>query len=201
MNTTTKSMKIIAATALALCANLSFAQAATSTSSPAKKEIIAKLLSLQAQSYEQLARGVLQQPLGNLMQGAGAALQQVPAEKREATAKAIEADIKKFVEDNAPMIRDKAVKLAPSTVGAVLDERFTEDELKQLLNWLESPVNKKFGQASGEMQKALMDKLMADTAPTLETRFKALQQSVGKQLGIPPAASAPASAAKPVIKK
>ncbi len=194
-------MKIIAATALALCANLSFAQAATSTSSPAKKEIIAKLLSLQAQSYEQLARGVLQQPLGNLMQGAGAALQQVPAEKREATAKAIEADIKKFVEDNAPMIRDKAVKLAPSTVGAVLDERFTEDELKQLLNWLESPVNKKFGQASGEMQKALMDKLMADTAPTLETRFKALQQSVGKQLGIPPAASAPASAAKPVIKK
>lgn len=196
-----KPMKFLAAAALVLCANLSFAQAAASTASPAKKEMIAKLLALQSQSYDQLARSLMQQPLGNLMQGAGAALQQVPAEKREATAKAIEADIKKFVDDNAPMIKDKAIKIAPGTVGTLLDERFSEDELKQLLAWLESPVYKKFGQVNGELQKALGDKLLADTAPTLEARFKVLQQSVGKHLGIaPPAASSSAPAAKPAKK-
>ncbi len=196
----TKPMKFLATAALVLCANLSFAQAAASTASPAKKEMIAKLLALQSQSYDQLARSLMQQPLGNLMQGAGAALQQVPAEKREATAKAIEADIKKFVDDNAPMIRDKAIKIAPSTVGTLLDERFSEDELKQLLAWLESPINKKFGQVSGELQEALGEKLLAETAPTLETRFKTLQQSVGKHLGIAPPAASSAPAAKPTKK-
>ncbi|RQO63573.1 hypothetical protein DBR47_03335 [Paucibacter sp. KBW04] len=196
----TKPMKFLAAAALVLCANLSFAQTAASTATPAKKEMIAKLLALQSQSYDQLARSLMQQPLGNLMQGAGAALQQVPAEKREATAKAIEADIKKFVDDNAPMIKDKAIKIAPGTVGTLLDERFSEEELKQLLAWLESPVYKKFGQINGELQKALGDKLLAETAPTLETRFKALQQSVGKHLGIAPPAASSAPAAKPAKK-
>ncbi|MDC8786943.1 DUF2059 domain-containing protein [Roseateles koreensis] len=197
----TKSTKIIVAISLALCASASFAQAANSTSSAAKKELITKLLNMQKPSYDMLARNLMQQPIGNLMQGASAAMQQVPPEKREATAKAIEADVKKFVDDNTPLIRDKAAKLAPSTVGAVLDERFSEDELKQLLAWLESPVNKKFGELNVEMQKSLADKLLADLGPTLETRFKTLQQAIGKQLGVSPAAAgASGSTAKPAKK-
>ncbi|MCZ8072606.1 MAG: DUF2059 domain-containing protein [Paucibacter sp.] len=196
-----KAMKAIqavaAAATLLVGASLSHAQSApAAASSPAKKELIAKLLQVQQPGIENLSRAVLQGPLGNLMQGASAALQQLPPEKREATAKAIEAEVKKFAEENGPMLRDRAIKLAPSTVGAMLDERFTEDELKQLLAWLESPVNKKFSQMGGEMQKALTEKLMADTGNTLDTRFKALQQSVAKQLGIPAKpASAPATPA------
>lgn len=192
-----KSMKLLAVTALVLAATASQAQvtapAAPLPSSPAKKELIAKLGVIQQPGVEALSRNILQQPLAQLMQGAGAALQQVPADKREATAKAMEAEIKKFVDENTPMMRDRALKLAPSTVGVMLDERFTEDELRQLLNWLESPVSKKFSQVNNELQKALADKLLAEAGPTLDTRFKALQATLAKILGITPAPAASAT--------
>ena len=197
-----KSLKMLAVAALLCSANLSFAQAAApasaavQASSPAKKELIAKLLVLQQPGIEMLTRNILQQPLAGLMQSAGGAMQQVPADKREAVGKAIEADLKKFFDDNAPMMKERALKLSPTTIGVVLDERFTEDELKQVLAWLESPVSKKFGQVNGELQKVLTEKLMADVGGTLDTRFKTLQQSVAKQLGVTaPKAAAPAPTA------
>lgn len=204
-----KSMKVLAAAAFVVAANVSLAQAtapapaAPLPSSPAKKELIAKLGVIQQPGVEALSRNILQQPLAQLMQGAGQALQQVPADKREATAKAMEAEIKKFVDENTPMMRDRALKLAPSTIGVMLDERFTEDELRQLLNWLESPVSKKFSQVNNELQKALADKLLAEAGPTLDTRFKALQASLAKILGITPApaAATPPAASKPAPAK
>ncbi|MFN5046655.1 DUF2059 domain-containing protein [Roseateles sp.] len=172
------------------------ASAPAASSSPAKKELIARVLQLQQPGLESMSRAMLQQPLGQLMQGAGQALQQVPAEKREATAKAIEGEVKKFVDETAPLMRDRAIKLAPSTIGAILEERFSEDELRQLAAWLDSPVNKKYGQLGQEMQRALAEKLVADTRGTVEARLKTLEQSVMKQLGIAPkpGASAPAPA-------
>jgi hypothetical protein len=197
-----KSMKMLAVAALLCSASLSFAQGATpastpaQTSSPAKKELIAKLLLLQQPGIEMLTRNILQQPLAGLMQSAGGALQQVPADKREAVGKAIEADLRKFFDDNAPMMKERAIKLSPTTIGVVLDERFSEDELKQVLAWLESPVSKKFGQVNGELQKVLTEKLMADVGGTLDTRFKTLQQGIAKQLGVTvPKAATPAPAA------
>ncbi|MDT8998067.1 DUF2059 domain-containing protein [Paucibacter sp. APW11] len=194
-----KSVKLFVAAAALVCAGQVLAQ--SSTTSPAKKELITKLLTMQQAGIETLARTVLQAPVGQLMQGASSAVRQMPAEKREAAAKAIEADVKKFVDDNGPFIRDRAVKLAPSTVGAILDERFSEDELRQLLAWLESPTSKKFNQVSNDMQKALTDKLLAEIGPTLDTRFSTLQQSVAKTLGVsvPPAGAA--SGAKPAAAK
>jgi uncharacterized protein len=189
------SLKKIAALALLACAGqVALAQAsAPVASSPAKKELVAKVLLLQQAGLEALGRNLLQQPIANLMQGASQALQQVPADKREAMAKAIEADIKKFVDETSPMMRDRAIKLAPGTVGALMEERLTEDELKQLVAWLESPVNKKYAQLGSEMQKALAEKLVAETRPTIEPRLKALEQSVVKQLGITPKPAAPAA--------
>lgn len=204
MNLKHKSLKVLAAAALLVASQFSLAQSASAPaqpSSPAKKELIAKLMVIQQPGVEVLSRSLLQQPLGPLMQQAGAALQQVPADKREATAKSMDAEIKKFVDDNAPMMKERALKLAPSTVGVLLDERFTEDELRQLLAWLESPVSKKFNQIGGELQKSLADKLMAEAGPTLDTRFKTLQQSLAKQLGLTPAPAPAAKPAAPATKK
>ncbi|MBY0367276.1 MAG: DUF2059 domain-containing protein [Roseateles sp.] len=181
---------------LALAVSLSLAAgAALAEPSPSKKALIDKLVKLQQPAAEMLARTVVQQPLGQLMQAAGQALQQVPAEKREATAKAMDADVKKFVEDNVAYVRDKAAKMAPTTTAAFLDERFDEDELKQILAWFESPVSKKFGQLQAELNKALLDKVVAEAGPTLQDRFKGLHASLAKQLGVPAPASAPKPAA------
>ena len=190
---------------LVLCAcNLAQAQA---TTSPAKKELVQKLLTLQQPGIEGAARNIVERPAAVMLQQAGQVLQtQVPADKREAVGKSIEADAKKYVEETYPAVRDRAVKLAPTTLGATLEEKFTEEELKQLIAWFESPVNKKFQQISGEMQSNFMQKLVAEARPLLEPKLQALEQKVRASLGVPAAAApadgtaAPRAAAKPPAK-
>jgi hypothetical protein len=189
------SRKLGLALALALAAGSALAQPSAS-----KKALIDKIVALQQQGLaDGLAANLVQGPLPQLMQAGRAALQQVPAEKREATAKAMDAELKKFVEENVPYLKDKIVKAVPNTASALLDERFNEDELKQILAWAESPVSQKFGMASMELQKAIAQKVMTEAGPTLEGRLKTLQGNLAKQLGLqPPAAPAkpPASAPK-----
>lgn len=184
---------MIAAAALLAGSQAALAQAAApaASSSPAKKELVAKLVQLHQPLFDGMGRGLLQAPVGNLMQAAAQALQQLPPDKREATAKAIEADIKKFVDETAPVISARATKVGPDTAAKLFDERFSEDELRQLLTWLESPVNKKYAQFGSELQKQVTEKVVTDNRSMIEQRLRTLEQSVRKHLGIqPPAAPA-----------
>ena len=196
------SKHLLGALLLSLCA-LAQAQA-PAASSPAKKELVQKLLALQQPGIENAARSLGERPGAGMMQEAGRVLQtQFPADKREAIGKTIEADAKRYVDEAFPPVRERALKLAPTTLGAVLDEKFTEDELKQLIAWFESPVNKKFQQASGEMQSAFMQKLVAEARPLIEPKLQTLEQKVRAALGAPAAAAptaAPPAAAKPPAK-
>jgi len=174
---------------------------AQAQTTPTKKELVAKVLLLQQPAIEQLAQGLALRPAEQMLQQAGMALQsQVPADKREAIANEIQADVKKYADETVPLVRERAVKLAPSTVGVLLEEKFSEDELKQLIAIMESPVNRKFQQLGGEMQKALMEKLVTETQGTVQPKVKALEQSVGKRLGLPAPAAAASKAAKPSAK-
>lgn len=121
----------------------------------------------------------------------------MPAEKREAVAKEIQGDFKKYTDEAVPIVRERAVKLAPSTIGAVLEEKFTEDELKQILATLESPVNRKFQALGGEMQRSLGEKLVADTRPVIEPKLQTLERSIARRLGIEPPAAAGSAAPPP----
>jgi hypothetical protein len=189
-------MKRWIALALLACATLAHAQ-----SSPAKKELVAKLLQLQQPGIENLGRAIVERPAMQLMQAAGNALRtQVPPEKREAAAKSIEADVRQFVDESTPVMRERAVKLAQTTVGPLFEEKFNEDELKQLVAWMESPVNKKYQQLGAEMENGLTQKLLGEAGPLLDPKLQALQQKVratlGTSAGAAPAAKPAASAAK-----
>ncbi len=183
------------ACALLVCGTLSFAQAAGTAGGPSKKELIARLVQAHQSSSEGLARGLLQQPITALMNGVTQALQQVPADKREAALKAIDADIRKFMDETVPLLRDRSLKIAPEVLGKIFDERFNEEELSQLLAWLESPLSKKYAQLGGEIQKTMMERVVADSRGLIEPRLRALEQSAMKHLGLPPkpATQAPAS--------
>lgn len=170
------------------------AKPATAPSSAAKKALVAKVLQLQQPGIEGLAKQFAEQPAMQMMQQVGPALQRVPAERREAVAKEIQADARKYAEEATPIVRERAVRLAPSTIGTLLEERFTEDELKQIVVLLESPLNRKFQAMGPEMQRALGEKLVAETRGTIEPKVKALEQTIIKRLE--PAAGG-ASAAKP----
>ncbi|MFN0184378.1 MAG: hypothetical protein ACKVQR_11235 [Aquabacterium sp.] len=191
----------MAATVLAsLLPLVAAAQATTpAASSPAKKELVQKILQLQQPGIEQMARVMAEQTVAPLVQQAQVELQRQPAEKRDAIGKEMQADLKKYGDEVIPVLRDRAVKLAPSTVGAILEERFTEDELKQVVALLESPVNRKFQSVGGELQRALSEKLVAESRPLLEPKLRTLRDTMAKRLGItpPPASPTGAAPAKP----
>jgi len=173
------------------------AASAAAPSSPAKKALVARILKLQQPGIENMARQIAERPAAEMMQQAGQALQQVPADKREAIAKDIQADARKYAEEAGAIAKTTAVKLAPSTIGAVLEANFSEAELKQLvaiLESLDSPVNRKLQSLAQEMQKSLGEKLIAETRSSIEPKVKALNDGIARRLQ---AAATPASGAKP----
>ncbi|MBL8331529.1 MAG: hypothetical protein JNM08_00420 [Rubrivivax sp.] len=159
-------------------------------SSPAKKELVARVLKIQQPGIELLARQLVEQPVGQMLQQLGPAMQRVAPERRQALAADIQADARKYADEMNPIVRDKALKLAPTVIGPMLEDRFSEDELKQLIALLESPVNKKFQSMGLDMQRALGEKLIAEIKPQVEPKLKALGQTVSGRMQ---PASAPAS--------
>jgi uncharacterized protein len=180
---------------------LAFAFAAATTaqaqgpSTPAKKELVARILKVQQPAIEAMARGLVEQPAADLMNSASEALpQRVPKDKQEAVAREIQEDVQKYLDETVPLVRERALKLAPTTVGSVLEERFTEDELKQIVSILESPVYAKFQHMGEDMQKALVEKVIAETRASVEPKVRALEQTMAKRLGVSSPAAAPAPA-------
>ena len=160
-----------------------------------KKELVARVLQLQQPGIEVMARSMAEQPAMQLMQQAGQALQRLPAERREAVAADIQADLRKYAEEAIPIVRDRALKAAPLTIGPMLEERLTDDELREVIAMLESPTIRKFQGMAGDLQRALQEKVVAESKAEIEPKVRAMQQTVAKRLGItpPPAGGAPAS--------
>ena len=183
--------------ALALAGALPL-HAQTANASASKKDSIARILKLQRPGIEAMAHGLVEQPALELLNSAGDALpSRVPKDKQESVAKDIQADARKYVEEASPVVRDRAVQLAPSTIGAMLEEKFTEDELKQIVAIIESPVYGKFQAMGDDMQKSLIEKVVADTRPTIEPKVRALEASIAKRLGVTPGGAGSPSARPP----
>ena len=104
---------------------------AAAAPSAAKKELITRLLKLQRPGIEAMSRDMAQEPALLMLERAAAVVQsRVPQDKQEATIKGLQADAKKYLDTTIPMVRDRALALAPDTVGPVLDQ-------KLLIQWRE----------------------------------------------------------------
>lgn len=193
-------MKHWIAAALLLGATLAHAQ------TNAKKELVQQLLALQKAGLEDMARMIVERPALQTLQAARNALDtQPPSPKRDAAGRTVETEVKKFIDDAVPILRERALKIAPETYGASLEEKFTEAELKQLVAWYGSDVNKKYQQIVPELQNAFAQKLVAEAGPLLDGKLTALQQRVRTALGAPVGSPSPApresgTAAKPAAK-
>ena len=183
----------------ALVAFAVFAAAGTATaqtppaapSSPAKKELVQRLMRLQQSDVEGFARTVVERPAAQMMREAGMALQQqgAPQDKRDAAARAIDAEVKKYVDEAYPIVRDRALKLAPSTIGAVFEAKMTEEELRQLVAWLESPTAKKYQSLAVDLRNNFSQKLVAEMPAILDPKLMALDGKIRTILGLPPASA------------
>ena len=166
-----------------------------------KKELVQKLLLLQRPSIEAMARQLAEQPAQQIADSARRVLQtRVPADRREATARAADAELKKYLDEAVPLVREKALAQAEASLGPLLEEKFTEDELRQLVAWIDSPLNRKYLQLAPEMQNVLAQKVVADSRAQIEPSVRALDANLAKLLGIQPAPAPAAGASAPARK-
>lgn len=193
--------QLVSALLLSGAASMALAQGAPTASPPAvpaaKKELVQKILQLQQPAFENIARGLAEQSIGPVAQQASAVLQnRVAPDQREAVAKEIQAEFTKYGNEVVPLLRDRAGKLAPETIGTMLADKLSEEELKQVVAMIESPIYRKYQQMGPEMQRSLTEKLVADTRGTVEPKLKALQVTVGQKLGLQAPAPGGSAAAK-----
>jgi uncharacterized protein len=202
--TTMKFTKLALATAL----TGSLLAMPLSAAAQSKKELVQKLMLNQQPLIDNAAQNMAEQPARQLVGGAKQVLSQaVPPEKREAAAKQVDAEIKKYLDGAVPLFKASANKLSASSVAPALEEKFSEDELKQLIAILESPVLKKYQTALPEMiGSSFLEKVVADVRPQLDPKLQAVQNNLrsildtasgGKLSGQAPA---PAKATKPAPK-
>ncbi|MEF9995311.1 MAG: DUF2059 domain-containing protein [Burkholderiaceae bacterium] len=182
MNRSVPVLRALTAATLALAmSGAAWAQASAAATPKTKAELVAKVLQLW--HAEDIAVGMVQQPAIEAVGQARVALHnRVSNEKRDAALKDITLEAKKFVDEVSPTVRAAAAKAAPETAGKLLAERFTEDELRQLIVLMESPVRKKFDDINPELRRSLGEKVAAETRPTVDPKIAQMSQAIGERL-------------------
>ena len=172
---------------MALCGNAHAASAPSTPPAPAaaipasKQVLIDKVLTLW--HMDSIGQSMLQAPVTDAVGQARAMLQgRASAEKRDAAMTDIVEEAKKFMADATPAVRASAQKLIPTKVAPLLAERFTEDELKQMIAILESPVKQKFESLLPELQKSLGEAVATDSGPVINPKLQDLKQRIGMRL-------------------
>jgi uncharacterized protein len=169
-------------TLIALCFVAATGSAAAQTTATMNKQQLVDRV-LQLWHLETFGESMLQEPVAEAVQQARAMLQgRAAADKRDAAMNDITTDAKKFLDDASPLVRTSTQKLAPTTVGPLLASRFNEEELRQIIAILESPVKSKFEAMLPEMHKALGEKVASDTRPVIDPKLQDLKQRIGMRL-------------------
>ncbi|MEC5163108.1 uncharacterized protein ACFDR9_004240 [Janthinobacterium sp. CG_23.3] len=166
----------------ALCGAAAAAPAPAPAAVPAAKQELVRQV-LQLWHIDTIGQSMLQVPVGDAVQQARAMLQgRAAPDKRDAAMSEVVGEAKKFMDEAAPVVRASAQKLIPSTVAPLLAERFSEDELRQMVAILESPVKRKFEAMLPEMQKLLGEGVAADTRGAIDPKLQGLKERIGLRL-------------------
>jgi hypothetical protein len=186
-------LALVAATALAHAQNTAIPGA---PSSAAKKDMVQRLLTIQQPDLEGMMGDLIARPARQIIADAEEILAtRIAPEKRPDAIKKIQDAINKYRDETSPLMRERAGKVAQSSLGPLLEEKYSEEELKQLVAMLESPIYKKYQQGMPDLTKAYGQAVLKELEPAVQPKVVALQQSIGKALSDSAGAAAPAKPA------
>jgi hypothetical protein len=147
--------------------------------SPVKEKLIQRILQLW--HVESVGETMLRQPIFEADRQARSLMQgRTTPDLQTAALKGIHEDANAFFKETSPIVLDSAKRLIPSTVVPLLAEKFTEEELRQIIAILESPVKAKFEALIPEIKQALEAKITADSSSTIQPKLAALNQHIGE---------------------
>jgi hypothetical protein len=158
--------------------------APTAPTAPIAPQKLALIQSILAKlPMENIGVTMLQAPVADSVRQARALLAgRVSEEKQEAAMRDINADAKQFLDENVPLVRNNSKALISKTVAPVLAQRFSEDELRQLVALLESPVKTKFEAMVPELQQTLGQQISAASQDQINPKLAELKQRIGTRL-------------------
>jgi hypothetical protein len=172
---------LCAAAAAALVFNVAAHAQTAAPIDPEKQKLIDHLLTI----YHPETRVIVEaQHVGtSAMEQASIGLQgRVSKQKHEEAMKDIGTDVQKYVDTATPLVQNSAKKLVGPSVGPILAQNFSNEELKQLIAVFESPVNAKFQKLEPDMERAVGEKVTSDVGPELNKEITALKTSVGMKM-------------------
>ena len=111
-------------------------------------------------------------------------LDRLPAARQKAAADQLDAELRKFNNDVVRLIKSKNDRISLEVLVPAYSERFTADELKQLVAFLESPVIRKYYAANPQMANLLAQKLVDATRNDVVNRTKAFDARAAQIVGI-----------------
>ena len=110
-------------------------------------------------------------------------LDKMPAARQKTAADQLDAELKKFNDENVRLIKAKNERISLEVLVPAYSERFTTEELKQLVVFLESPVIKKYYAANPQMANLLAQKLVEATRSDVQARIKAFDARAAQIVG------------------
>ncbi|MFN5348312.1 MAG: DUF2059 domain-containing protein [Polaromonas sp.] len=199
-------MKTLIAT-LAI-ASLALSAAVNAQTADPKLQWATKAVALQqGPELERLVGQLADSATQDILQNWGPKLQSnVPPAKREQAKEGLNAELKKYFEDVSKTINSKVSKVSSSALIPSYMERFSLDELKQLVAFFESPAVRKYQSAAPELGSLFVKKLIEETNTDVMARTRQFDDAATKIVGAGPANKAPIAApnsdkSKPPAKK
>jgi uncharacterized protein len=124
----------------------------------------------------------------------------VPKEKIDQARESLNTELKKYFDDVYKSINSKTAKVSTDALIPVYMQKFSLEELKQLVGFFESPVVKKYQATAPELGNVFVQQLIEATRADVVARGKQFDDAATKIVGSAPAA-APTGKSKPVPKK
>jgi hypothetical protein len=171
-------VRVLAGLLAALATAGAFAQGAASPEKLALAKRVAARMPM-----ENVGMGMLQKPVVEALRQAKIVIDnRVPADRQKAALADVTADANHFLEEEVPIVKASTKNLVDNSVVPLLAQRFTEDELKQLIAILESPVKAKFEAMAPEIEKTLGEGVAKANQAQINPKLTELQNKIGLRL-------------------
>jgi len=117
----------------------------------------------------------------------------VPADKQQDVSEKLNAELKKFGDSTHQAVEAQAPKTAQDALVPVFLDKLSEDELKIIVNYLETPASAKFAALGSDAANAWAKKIVESTQTAVQGYAKTFDAAAEKIISAATASSAPAA--------
>lgn len=177
-------MKKLAQTLFPLALTLSLAS--TPALAQNKQQLATKLAQLQVQmDGEAMTQQLTATAVGPMVVKWSQRIQEsVPEDKQRDVSNRLDQELEKLANGTEEAVKNQLQKAANDVLVPMYMEKLTEDEMRTVISYLESPVSEKFQVLSGETTEAWAQKIVEVTESQVKTKVDAFEASAIGIVGV-----------------